>query len=70
MKTLGAIDVSLTSSAWVIGVSTVSVVLLLCLTCIVLVTLSRSNAPEVLRAFADVVRAVRRRPRRSETNSD
>lgn len=59
-----SVDVDLSSSVWALGVCGVLALLIVCSTCVVLSIMARGRAPEVLRAFADVISAFRRRPRR------
>lgn len=59
-----SVDVDLGSSAWALGVCGVLALFILCATCVILTVTSNGKAPEVLTAFADVIRAFRRQPRR------
>jgi hypothetical protein len=57
------VHVDLGSSAWALGICGVLALCILCTTCVILSVTSDGKAPEVLAAFADVIRAFRRRPR-------
>lgn len=57
------VEVDLGSSAWALGICGVLALFVLCATCVILSVTSQGKAPAVLAAFADVIRAFRRRPR-------
>ncbi len=57
------IELDIGSSAWALGICAVVALSVLCATCVILSITARSKAPDVLVAFADVMRAFRRRPR-------
>lgn len=54
-------EINLGSAAWAVGVCSVAGVLIVCLT--VLVILRRQDAVEVLKAFAEVIKAFRKQPK-------
>jgi hypothetical protein len=58
-----SVDIDIGSSAWALGICGVLALFILCATCVILSVTSDGKAPEVLTAFADVIRASRRRPR-------
>ena len=58
-----SVDVDRGSSAWALGICGVLALFILCATCVILSVTSDGKAPELLTAFADVIRAFRRRPR-------
>jgi hypothetical protein len=64
-----SVDVDLGSSAWALGICGALALFILCATCVILSVTSDGKAPEVLTAFADVIRAFRRRPRHVEAAS-
>jgi hypothetical protein len=57
------VEVDLGSSAWALGLCGLLALVVVCATCVVLALKSDAKAPDVLAAFADVLRAFRRRPR-------
>lgn len=57
------VEVDLGSSAWALGICGLLALSIVCTTCVVLALKSDAEAPDVLAAFADVLRAFRRRPR-------
>jgi hypothetical protein len=57
------VQVDLESLAWALGICGLLALLVLCATCVILSVTSHGKAPDVLTAFADVIRAFRRRPR-------
>jgi hypothetical protein len=63
MQLPASIEITFGSSVWALGICGVAALFILCGTCVILSITSCGKAPEVLRAFADVVRAFRRRPR-------
>ena len=64
-----SVDVDLGSSVWALGICGVLALLILCATCVILSITSNGKAPEVLTAFADVIRAFRRRARHEGSQS-
>lgn len=64
-----SVDIDLGSAAWAIGSCAVFALLILCTTCVILSVKSDGKAPEVLTAFADVIRAFRRRPRHESSEA-
>ena len=59
------VNLDLGSSAWALGICGVLALLIVCITCVVLARTSNGQAPDVIRAFAEVIRAFRRRPRQA-----
>lgn len=57
------VHVDLGPAAWALAVGGVLALGFVCVTCVILARSSRGRAAEVLSAFADVIRAFRRRPR-------
>ena len=64
-----SLNVDLGSSAWALGVCGVLALFILCATCVLLTVTANNKAPEVLKAFADVIRAFRRRPRQDDSRA-
>ncbi|HEX5533956.1 MAG TPA: hypothetical protein VFX33_09480 [Actinomycetales bacterium] len=64
-----SVNVDLGSPAWAIGICGVLALFILCTTCVILSVTSDGKAPEVLTAFADVIRAFRRRPRHESSQA-
>jgi hypothetical protein len=58
------VELDVGSSLWALGVCGLLALVVLCATCVTLSLTCRDNAARVLEAFADVIRAFRRRPRR------
>lgn len=58
-----SVSVDLGSPLWALGICGVLALFILCATCVILSVTSDGKAPEVLTAFADVIRAFRRRTR-------
>lgn len=67
MKLPTVIQVDLGASAWALGICGLMALVVVCSTCVILASRSQGHAADVLTAFADVIRALRRRPKRPIT---
>jgi len=64
-----SVSVDLGSLTWALGNCGVLAHFILCATCVIRSVTSDGKAPEVLMAFADVIRAFRRRPRHESSQA-